>query len=304
MSNPVNNMLNLIEDVKDNITSNQYKILLDNLMIIHNNNNNEIKQENNNNDGFINGIFWGDGNIINEDIENDSDSGDEEVVEFKQEMPELNFIVGQEYTAVLTDHKTNTHKEVLVKCLDTNDNRYYYFGNDEFKYRFHKNFCYCPLIKFNDDTYTGVLQNNYINSNNNKSIAVILKKNNDNNNNEIKQEVKQELYNTSFQVGNFYPLRKVEYYSKVVRFINIKCVKETATFLWFKYSDNQPLLKYRKNTDFYKKLNNTIILSKMKTKMFGKYNLGIRIFINKTDTQYNFNFNNPSNIGDEIILNP
>ena len=37
MSNPVNNMLNLIEDVKDRITSSEYKNLLDNLMVIHNN---------------------------------------------------------------------------------------------------------------------------------------------------------------------------------------------------------------------------------------------------------------------------
>jgi hypothetical protein len=37
MSYPVNKMLNLIEDVKDRITSNEYKNLLDNLMVIHNN---------------------------------------------------------------------------------------------------------------------------------------------------------------------------------------------------------------------------------------------------------------------------
>ena len=331
MSNSVNNMLNLIEDVKDNITSGQYKTLLDNLMIIHNNNNNEIKQENNNNDGFINGIFWGEekqdnNNNNNEDIDNESNSGDEqEVCGF----PVLNFILDQEYTAVLTDRKTNTTKEVLVKCSYYPGAGYYYFREikqennnnedikndsdsedeqDVFGYNFYfkKQNSFNDKIIHNNNEYTGVYKEvMYINRNSYK-VAVILKKNNDDNNNEIKRENK-------FIVGNFYPLRIP--YVGYMKFINVKCVKETPTFLWFKYSNsnNIPLLKYRKNTDFYKQLNNTtiiqaqqgidgVILSKKKTKMFGYFREFVRIFINKTDTQYNFNFKNSSHIGDIIEI--
>ena len=103
--------------------------------------------------------------------------------------------------------------------------------------------------------------------------------------NEVKQqENKQE---NKFIVGNFYALKipygdvnNAEYY----KIRKVKCVKQTSTFIWFKYSSNNlvPLLKYRKNTDCYNLMDNQDIngvkLTKRRTKIDKQFLYKVEIY--------------------------